>query len=261
MRLDFQTEIRQLEEISLNAWPARRQLFDSGWIIRISEGVTGRANSITPLYGSEESGADGQEEIEKRIERWESVYRQEGLQPLFRLTTPLQNSQLDRSLQERGYRSDAGTAVLLAELSSAVDGGQDGYEVRHDTELEEWIEMYRFLNGKSRREGDGLKAICRRILWPTSRLLLRYENEVIGCGLGVRQGLHIGLFNIAVTPSERRRGHGRRLVESLLTWGVDGGARLAYLQVERDNLPALALYEQLGFAERYGYYYRSAPQH
>jgi hypothetical protein len=34
------------------------------------------------------------------------------------------------------------------------------------------------------------------------------------------------------------------------------GARSIYLQVERDNPEALALYETLGFREVYGYHYR-----
>ena len=41
----------------------------------------------------------------------------------------------------------------------------------------------------------------------------------------------------------------------LLDWGAEQGATTAYLQVEADNDPALALYERLGFVTHHTYRY------
>jgi ribosomal-protein-alanine N-acetyltransferase len=57
--------------------------------------------------------------------------------------------------------------------------------------------------------------------------------------------VHIG--TIAVHPEHRRLGIGRQLVARVLAICVARGARTAYLEVRRSNLPAQALYLQMGF--------------
>jgi ribosomal protein S18 acetylase RimI-like enzyme len=73
--------------------------------------------------------------------------------------------------------------------------------------------------------------------------------------LAVRDGPLLGLFDLGVEPALRGRGHGRRLLDGLLRWGIERGARCAYLQVLATN-PAIRLYERTGFREVYRYGYR-----
>ena len=77
-----------------------------------------------------------------------------------------------------------------------------------------------------------------------------------GINLGVRDGDAVGLFALFVIEKGRRRGLGRPLVEETLAIAADRGATFAYLQVEDANVPARRLYEKLGFAEAYPYWYR-----
>lgn len=44
--------IRQIEEISLNAWPALQTIHYDGWILRFAYGVTKRSNSVSLIYES-----------------------------------------------------------------------------------------------------------------------------------------------------------------------------------------------------------------
>ena len=48
------------------------------------------------------------------------------------------------------------------------------------------------------------------------------------------------------------------LCRVLLQRGRVLGARVAYLQVDAGNTPALAVYRHLGFVEGYRYHYRAA---
>ena len=64
------------------------------------------------------------------------------------------------------------------------------------------------------------------------------------------------MFDIVTRESDRRRGHARNVVASLLGVARELGARHAYLQVQAANESARRLYRQFGFEERYVYWYR-----
>ena len=67
------------------------------------------------------------------------------------------------------------------------------------------------------------------------------------------------LLTIAVRPTERRRGLGRRLLMAVIERVRAAGARALFLEVGADNPPARALYETMGFrviGRRAAYYRR-----
>ena len=83
------------------------------------------------------------------------------------------------------------------------------------------------------------------------------ENDItIACGLGVIERGYIGLFDIVVDENYRGKGLGVDICHSLLNRARAEGVRQAYLQVVADNTPAVALYDKLGFANCYQYWYR-----
>jgi len=86
---------------------------------------------------------------------------------------------------------------------------------------------------------------------------LRQGNALVAmaCGWLVLDELHITL--VAVTPSRRRCGFGRRVLHALLEQGREGGASRATLEVASTNAAARALYGAAGFRQggvRRGYY-------
>ncbi|MCW2747578.1 MAG: ribosomal protein S18P -alanine acetyltransferase [Nocardioidaceae bacterium] len=65
------------------------------------------------------------------------------------------------------------------------------------------------------------------------------------------------LQRIAVAPSARRSGLGRRLLEEVVAVARRGGCERMLLEVRADNVAAIALYAACGFVEihrRRGYY-------
>jgi ribosomal-protein-alanine N-acetyltransferase len=65
------------------------------------------------------------------------------------------------------------------------------------------------------------------------------------------------ILTIAVSPSAQGRGHGRRLMEEIRRRLYADRVRALFLEVDRDNAPAVRLYRSLGFeviGERKGYY-------
>lgn len=65
----------------------------------------------------------------------------------------------------------------------------------------------------------------------------------------------VGFRSIEVAPEHRRQGLGVAVMDVLLEWGAERGATTGYLQVLGDNVPALALYERLGFVTHHAYRY------
>ncbi len=61
----------------------------------------------------------------------------------------------------------------------------------------------------------------------------------------VHDELHV--LNVATAPEHRRRGVGRALMEEAAALGRSRACRLATLEVRRSNLPAIALYQALGY--------------
>ncbi|NOX51602.1 MAG: GNAT family N-acetyltransferase [Gammaproteobacteria bacterium] len=51
-------------------------------------------------------------------------------------------------------------------------------------------------------------------------------------------------------------GFAREVVEGLLTWAYQRGAKRSYLQVVLDNKAVLHMYNKLGFRKIYHYWYR-----
>jgi [ribosomal protein S18]-alanine N-acetyltransferase len=67
------------------------------------------------------------------------------------------------------------------------------------------------------------------------------------------------ILTVAVEAASQRKGVGRTLIREALRQAANAGAKAMFLEVGKDNAPALALYDRFGFAkvgERAGYYRR-----
>jgi ribosomal protein S18 acetylase RimI-like enzyme len=63
------------------------------------------------------------------------------------------------------------------------------------------------------------------------------------------------MFSIAVDDDYRRRGIGYELMCGLMSEAKHRGAHTAYLQVMLSKIPAMGLYDKIGFKEIYRYHY------
>lgn len=241
-------EIRAIEELSLNAWPARQTLLVDGWVLRFSGGYTRRANSVNPLYPSSQP-------LETKIQACEALYRQLGLPSIFKLTPASQPAELDECLQALGYARDADTSVQTLSL--------EGFSPPTDSAIQleaalsdEWMAAFARMNASSPAQLANHRAILEAIQPQCCYAALRIDGQVAACGLAVLQNGQVGLYDILVEPSARRQGCGERVVRALLGWGCQRQASRAYLQVMHNNPPALRLYARVGFREAYSYWYR-----
>jgi GNAT superfamily N-acetyltransferase len=243
--------VRTIEEVSMNAWPALQTVHADGWVLRFGGGYTRRANSVHPLYPS--TGA-----LDERIRFCEKMYAGQGLATIFKLTKAALPAGLDSVLGDRGYSTDAHTGVQLMELAGRAFRPDPGVALT-EAPTHIWLSAYCRMSGVSDEHRTVLEHILRCILPARRFASISMDGKVVACGMGVLQCGFIGFYDIVTDPAFRRQGHAYRLIESLLAWAIEQGARRAYLQVLLNNPPALALYARLGFKELYQYWYRAMP--
>ncbi len=246
--------VQGLEFRGFRAWPALETLRSGGWIQRLSGGYTKRANSINALDANP-AFDPGQ------IEALERPYLERGLPPIWRLS-PLAPAAADAALAARFYRRIDESLVQRAPLDDRF---------RMDPEVKiapapspAWLAGFAELSPVAPAHRQTMAKMLAKIAEPPISHVgfARVEDDAnsggppIAFALGVVDGDHVGIFDVLVAPTARRRGLARRLTESICAWGRAHGARFAYLQVVATNSAALPLYAQLGFGTVYAYAYR-----
>ena len=239
-------EIRDLELRAFQAWPALESQSHSGWIRRFAGGYTKRANSINAI----EVGARFSPDVMAELER---PYRERGLPPIWRLT-PLAPAEADAALAGRGYRRIDESLVQRARLDERFTA--DPAVRIAAVPPADWLAGVAGLCPVASQHRETMARMLHTIAAPVGFASVEEDGAPLGFALGVVDGDHVGLFDVLVAPTARRRGLARRLAQSIGAWGRMHGARNAYLQVVATNLAALPLYKDLGFETVYSYAYR-----
>ena len=235
------------EELELSAWPGKGQMVRGGWLIRIANGFTSRANSASAICREAElSEAD--------LAAIEAIFARHGLPAIFRIGAHAPMS-LDQRLAERGYRIKTPSTRQQLDLTGqswTVDPA-----VSIDTAASAaWVDDFGRCNSRNDFDAETMRAILGNILPQAffGRLVLAGTTVAIGVGV-LDRGILV-LQSIGVDPAQRGAGLGRRMVNSLLARGQSAGARAAILNVDDGNAPAQALYASLGFRITGRYHYR-----
>ncbi len=155
----------------------------------------------------------------------------------------------------QGYQPEAETSVQFADLRG-WQAEFPGDVHLQGTESDAWEAAFHSMAGLNESQQAIHRQILRAILPAKGYAAVCVNGQVIGCGLAVCQGGWVGIFDVVIHPDFRGQGYGKRLMMGLLAWGFQQGARHSYLQVMKNNDPALCLYARLGFEEAYVYWYR-----
>jgi GNAT superfamily N-acetyltransferase len=250
---DTRLDPRRIEEVGLNALQTQRQLFYDGWLLRLSAGKAKRARSVNAHFGSTLP-------LARKIGYCEEVYAQHGLAPLFRMTPFICPADLENALDARGYLAFDETLVQAA----ALDCAPDIPEVADDVEIaalgvDAFVEAAGDLRGSPAGQREGHRERLANSPLDKRCVAIRAGGRVVCTAQVAIEDGFVGIYDVVTADDSRGKGYATLACASLLSWAWQHGANTAYLQVNEDNVPALAIYRKFGFATVYTYHYRGLP--
>jgi len=114
---DMDTEVKKIEDLSLNAWPSWQMQVYDGWILRYSSFYTHRTNCVEQI-------GEPHLPLSEKVPYCEAVYRRWKTPCVFKIS-PVGSPDLDAFLAARGYVEQHRTTVMTRCLD---DTGSDPIE-------------------------------------------------------------------------------------------------------------------------------------
>jgi len=243
-------QIRFLEELASNGHPALNTMQYDGWLLRFSEGVTGRANSVSVLYPSLKV-------LEEKVPYCEACCAKQGLPALFKITDC--DTELAEYLKKRGYTVVTPTDVMILDLEH-TDLAEDMDGCVFDLKPDAWLAPYfAFEKRTDPHTQDVYRRIMDRVAVDTVYCTVIQDGKPAACASSAIEQGYALLQNVVVDPGQRGLGLGEKVCRALLAKAKGQGARYAYLQVVQGNDIALNLYRKMGFEKLYTYCYMKQP--
>ncbi|MFB6438006.1 GNAT family N-acetyltransferase [Streptomyces sp. NPDC056411] len=245
--------VRGLQERAARAQPAEQVERIDGWWLRRAPGSAWWVGSVLP------HGASGPDAVLRGVLQAEQFYAGHGGVARFQISPAAGPEGLDAVLAARGYRRHSAVSLQVAPVARVREhAGATPLRVRRaDRPTRAWRMARQAVTGAAgdaRAEGE----LLDRVALPSAYACAVLGDEVVAVGRAVLDTGWAGVFDLATLPRARGRGAARQVLAALAGWAGAHGADAMYLQVERDNVPALRLYERAGFRELCEYHYRTA---
>ncbi|MHA1953667.1 MAG: GNAT family N-acetyltransferase [Candidatus Heimdallarchaeaceae archaeon] len=244
-------EIKILQEISILTWPPKMILYLNGWKIRISEGGTRRANSVSPL---EYSG----DNLKKDISTVENYYRTNELPSIFQLHDTFEPANLQEELLSHGYEIKDETIVMVANIDGInLQSLNNKYEFhRLENEFDMWPYDPNEITDAIQIQIDERREIFSRITKSNLSFFTAEDNKkTVSVGVAVLQDNYMAIYGMFTHLDYRRKGIAQTILAKMVEWGDENLVDNVFLQVESENTSARNLYKKVGFKEKYRYRY------
>jgi ribosomal protein S18 acetylase RimI-like enzyme len=255
-------DLRRLEEVSQNASRPDRGLMVDGWSVGLSQGVAKRSRCINAFYRSQRPFA-------QNLVDAKAAYAAARLPCVFRMTPFIDDQSLDSRLDSLGYVRFDPAIVMALDLDHLhrehVSVASSQTTVVTESKMALAAERVAALRGDSAEETTGLAArwqLAAAEVAPgfvlTAGAGVNAEPDCVASSVTIREGDHVGVFDVVTAADWRGRGLASVLIATQLADARARGAQVAYLHVRADN-PARRIYERFGFVAVYEYWYRALP--
>ena len=236
--------IAELEALSTQTWPPREIKSLGSWQLRISDGVTYRANSVF-VSGPPAFGNPGFE-IDQAIEQVEKIYAEANLPAVFHLVHPMYQEFADYLLA-KGWKERVGAAFMVCDITDSLDVSDTVTKksltlLNQDSPTPEFLALH---------NDEILESIMNS--YPARYLSLLSDGVTVATArMAISQSWAI-VTRLIVAESHRRQGLAELLMQACLGYSRAQGVQKMCLQVDRTNTGAQALYDKLGFRLHHTY--------
>ena len=246
---NMKEEIQKFEEMCLNGHVALNTLLYDGWLLKFSEGYTGRANSVSVFYPSSKP-------IIEKVSYCESLYQKQGLPCQFKLTEL--DTELNDFLTKRGYKVVTPTDLMLCDLTGTQLTSSDDSKIEYvfSSSPDEWLPIFFKVHEiNDAHDQDVYSRMLTKVLVDTIYCTVLYDGKPAACSSGAIENGYMLLQNVIVSSELRGHGLGKKACSAILEKAKAAGAHHSYLQVVQTNTVAVNLYKSLGFEKLYSYWY------
>ncbi|GAA2493079.1 GNAT family N-acetyltransferase [Terrabacter carboxydivorans] len=250
-----------LEKLMAKGWQALDRGGLGDWVLRASEGFTGRANSALVV-------GDPSLPLPQAIDFVEKWYDGRGRPTVFQVhgergfdvgTDPVAAALLERGYIVGGGRDDWQRVLIMTGLSAAVPPlTEESVPVTADAELKlDWLQAYAeqrpIVPGATEAVLTGSEGqLFLSVTDPQSHRIIALARMAIHPGWA-------GIFGLWVHPDHRREGLASTLVSAVAMVARENNMPAIYLQVSADNTDGVAFWQELGFGVHHEYTYLSRP--
>jgi N-acetylglutamate synthase len=250
-----------LEKLMAKGWQALDRGGLGDWVLRASQGFTGRANSALVV-------GDPSLSLDRAIDFVEKWYADRDRPPIFQVHGPagfaVQQHPAGAALLERGYVVGGGRpqwqrVVVMTGLSAAAPPlTEQSFPVTADAELKlDWLMTY----GEQRSIVPGATEAV--LTGSDGQLFLSVRDPETDRIIALaRMAIHpgwAGIFGLWVHPEHRREGLGTTIVSAVAMVARENNMPAIYVQVSADNADGVAFWEGLGFGVHHEYTYLARP--
>jgi ribosomal protein S18 acetylase RimI-like enzyme len=245
------------EDAGLNASQPPEQVLYDGWLVRFAPGRAKRARSINAIVA-------GRLPLQEKINACRALFTRSQLPLLFRITPFTQPATLDAELARAGLRAVDESRVMAAPLDAVqradnAPGCASELTLR-EPDIVEFAGVVGHLRASPTVQIDGHRRRLQASPLAATRLLVERDGAPVAAGQIVYDANGLaGVYDVVTAESQRGQGIGGWLTRALLSRAAERSVRIAYLQVDVGNEAARRIYQQLGFVDRYAYWYRVAP--
>ena len=255
-------DIESLERATLDAVCPAAQSELPGWLLPFDAADIGRARSAIPLF---HHGLDI-----ALLPAIEQQYRDHGLPPCFRIADTPGLRPWQERLQALGYRktdpvhvqiasiADMQAAAGLPTAAPRLGSASERPKVMLlDAPAEPWASVYT-APGFDAEDGALRVQLLSRSRFARYAYVQKADVSLAAGTVCISRNW-LSVHGMRTLPHARGQGLGAALLCAFVDLARQRAVTRAFLQVEADNAPALALYRRFGFVSAWTYHYWKAP--